>query len=504
MYNVDLEEPLLKFHTRDGKCHDWTINKSFQGVFIAGSNGSGKSSSALRQITLRFLEKGYSGLVTTVKPKDCEDFIECCKAAGRLEDLVILRPNGEYYFNIIDYILQNSSPDTNLTDTLVEILSTVLDVSDEKSSDKNIDPFWSESRATLITSVIDLALIANGTLQVRDMLEIVQSLPVKEGDDSNGAYKGKEKTIYETYFNKAADKVEAAYKKWKASLDEEQLLKLSDENLMEEAAEKQVENYRIFKHLDRFFNSVYYSLSEKTRSIITLSFSNFLLKLERDPIYSIFCKNPSNITPDDCYKNKKIIVLNFPTKIYHGIGKEIQCMFKVIYQLAVEKRDVGIYPRPLFLISDEHQETFLKSDIDFQLTARSSRVACVYITQSISNYHVSLGGAKSEHRVKSLLGVLGTKIFFANSDIETNRYASELIGDAEFEVLIKSTDAYGAPFLKKEIKVDRLIKPEEFTRFKTGGKENNFIAQAVVHVQGNLLSNYNNFIKKEFNQNFTI
>ncbi|MBK7853723.1 MAG: hypothetical protein IPJ79_01340 [Bacteroidetes bacterium] len=79
-----------------------------------------------------------------------------------------------------------------------------------------------------------------------------------------------------------------------------------------------------------------------------------------------------------------------------------------------------------------------------------------------------------------------------------------MIGDAEFEVLIKSTDAYGAPFLKKEIKVDRLIKPEEFTRFKTGGKENNFIAQAVVHVQGNLLSNCNNFIKKEFNQNFTI
>ncbi|MBK7853724.1 MAG: hypothetical protein IPJ79_01345 [Bacteroidetes bacterium] len=132
-------------------------------------------------------------------------------------------------------------------------------------------PSESESRATpSITSVIDLALIANGTFRFVMCWKLYNQAPVKEGDDSNGAYKGKEKTIlYETYFNKAADKVEAAYKKWKASLDEEQLLKLSDENLMEEAAEKQVENYRIFKHLDRFFNSVYYSLSEKTRSIIT-------------------------------------------------------------------------------------------------------------------------------------------------------------------------------------------------------------------------------------------
>ncbi|MBK7853725.1 MAG: hypothetical protein IPJ79_01350 [Bacteroidetes bacterium] len=58
-----------------------------------------------------------------------------------MEDFGYLRPNGEYYFNIIDYILQNSSPDTNLTDTLVEILSTVLDVSDENHLIKTIDPF---------------------------------------------------------------------------------------------------------------------------------------------------------------------------------------------------------------------------------------------------------------------------------------------------------------------------------------------------------------------------
>ncbi|MXV16902.1 hypothetical protein [Hufsiella ginkgonis] len=82
--------------------------------------------------------------------------------------------------------------------------------------------------------------------------------------------------------------------------------------------------------------------------------------------------------------------------------------------------------------------------------------------------------------------------------------ASELIGDAMFydpsrtltiAEKFSQTDAVS-------LKVDRLIRPEQFTRLMTGGKSNGSIVEAYIHVQGDKLFGGRNFKKIRFNQNY--
>ena len=75
-----------------------------------------------------------------------------------------------------------------------------------------------------------------------------------------------------------------------------------------------------------------------------------------------------------------------------------------------------------------------------------------------------MGGTKADARVKSFLGTLSTKIFHANADIETNRYASELIGEDYFEELTRTSTAAGqfSSSKSKSLRLSKVVRPEEF------------------------------------------
>jgi len=104
------------------------------------------------------------------------------------------------------------------------------------------------------------------------------------------------------------------------------------------------------------------NLSEKTRSIIEFSFSGFLFRLLKDPVYSLFCSKASTVVPEDC--TGKILLINLPVKLYHKVGRDIQVMFKYIWQRAMEKRDIAMNGRPVFLYADESQHFIHEYDAD--------------------------------------------------------------------------------------------------------------------------------------------
>ena len=115
-----------------------------------------------------------------------------------------------------------------------------------------------------------------------------------------------------------------------------------------------------------------------------------------------------------------------------------------------------------------------------------------------------MGGAKSAYKVKSFLGTLGTKIFHANADVETNRYASELIGDGYFEETSRTATAAGqfSASRTKSLKIDRIVRPEDFVRLTTGGDLNKAKVEGYLHLQGNPIKDDCSHIKITFNQNF--
>ncbi|MBA4853752.1 type IV secretory system conjugative DNA transfer family protein [Emticicia sp. BO119] len=497
MNTFDLDKPLIEFPSGSSNGH-WTIRHAVEGVQIFGGIGSGKSSGSGRTLALKYLKAGFGGLVLTVKPDEKEVWQDYCQLTGREKDLLILEPGGHYHFNFLQYEAAQASGQS-ITENMVEVLKTVIRAGEEKNG-KSDDPFWETALDMLIFNVIDLCLLAYGQLSIQTLYDIVQTIP--KPDQENKA-SSENSNAYHRAFQQAQAKVNEKVNDWYLQLSKETQDLMDEAGTLEMEVGNAVPEARLYNFVRQFFNENYISLSEKTRSIIDFTFSGFLFRLLREPIYSLFCRHDSNIQPEDCLDGK-IILLNLPVKVYQKVGRDCQILFKYIWQRAMEKRSISANNRPLFLWADEAQNFLHEHDADYQATARSSRISTVYISQNLPNYYACMGGQKAEYRVKSFMGTLGTKIFHANADIETNKYASELIGDAYF-VDESSTQTIGKEFSHgrgQSLKLERMVRPEDFVRLKTGGTLNEGKVEGYLHRQGDPVHKGLNHVKMTFKQQY--
>ena len=349
----------------------------------------------------------------------------------------------------------------------------------------------------LIFHVIDLCQLAYTNLSVQEMYSVVMTAPKKDAKSGDSAKEGSFDHAFECAQKYVERKIFSAVDN--LSLTEKE--KIKNPVYFEKTILERIPEAVLLKSIDQFFIETYRNLSEKTRSIIEFSFSGFLFRLLKEPVYSLFCHNVSTFTPEDCFDGK-IILLNLPVKLYQKIGRDCQVLFKYIWQRAVGEREADIYDRPLFLWADESQHFLHSHDADYQATARSSKVATVYISQNLPNYLANMGGVKSDYRVKSFLGTLGTKIFHSNADIDTNKYASDLIGEAYTEDNSKSTTVSGdfSAGRSQSFKLEKMVRPEEFIGLKSGGPKNDFLVQAYVHRQSNAFPSGLPFEKITFKQ----
>jgi len=496
----DLDTPLFAFTSGENKTL-FTIRHASEGISIMGGTGSGKTSGSGGFLARKLLSAGYGGLVLTVKPDEKDLWVEYCKKAKRSKDLLIVEPGGKNVFNFLDY---EASKDKGMyTQNIVRLLKTVITNAEQKKSNgRSDDIFFEKAQDMLLFSVIELCLLAYGKLAVDELYSIVLTAPKKdEVKNPNDPPNSFEKAYLAARKN-VLEKIDT----WKYTL-----APLEFELIQEDKAyyEKQIiEHVRDAARLmavDQFFNETYRNLSEKTRSIVLFSFGAFLHSLLQDPIYSLFCRHASTFTPDDAYLNKKIILLNLPVKIYDDAGRDIQILFKYLFQRAVERRDLRKNTRPVFIWADECQYSVLSEDILFQTTARSSRICTVNLTQNLSNYYSMMGGEghKSEQQVKALLGVLATKIFHANAHVETNFWASSLMGKGWTEDVTRGSHMAGefSTSRNSSYKLEDMVRPEHFNLLKTGGPDYNYLVESYIHFQGRAFDNGLNFRKVTFKQN---
>lgn len=348
----------------------------------------------------------------------------------------------------------------------------------------------------LIYNTIDLCLLAYSTVSVQKLYDIVQSAARGDKENPDG-----EPTAFEQAFLTAKETIENLDEAWHESLRDPDNAWNARLVSLEVAREKAIPQIRLYKFVHQFFIETYRQLAEKTRSIIDFSFSSFLYNLLREPAYSLFCSGSSTFKPEDTLDGK-IILLNLPVKNFHRVGRDCQILFKYIWQRAMERRDIRENGRPVFLWADEAQHFLHEHDAEFQATARSSRVATVYLTQNLPNYYAAMGGEKSEYRVKSFLGTLATKIFHANSDIETNKYASDLIGEIFFDDVSRSSTVSGefSSTRSMSMRLEKAVRAEEFTTLKTGSPKNDHTSTAYLHCQGTRFSTGGPYIKVKFKQ----
>jgi hypothetical protein len=95
-----------------------------------------------------------------------------------------------------------------------------------------------------------------------------------------------------------------------------------------------------------------------------------------------------------------------------------------------------------------------------------------------------MGGEAGRHRVDALLAAMATKIFHANGDPETNRWASEILSD---EVQTRLNFHAGREESGRGgggESVGRKVLPSAFTTLKKGGEANGFLTEAIVFQTG--------------------
>lgn len=498
----DLDTCLINFSSLQGDIQ-WTIREAVEGVQVFGGIGSGKTSGSARTLALKYLANGFGGLVLTVKREERAMWVEYCRLTNRSRDLLIIKPGGKYRFNFLEYVSSRGEGELSITANIVQVLKTVIRAGEEKGGGGNDDQFWETSLDMLISNVIDLCVLAYDKASVQQINDIASTAPKKPEGDNSDKGKGQTKNAFSQAMAAAQKKVKRQIDALEQRLSPEKRKLMENPDIFEQAITDEIPDARLLKSIDQFFIETYRDLSDKTRSIIDHIFSGFLFHLLKDPVYSLFCRHQSNIEPEDCLKGK-IILIDLPVKIYDKVGRDCQILFKYIWQRAMEKREIDKNGRPVFLWADEAQHFLHEHDAEYQATARSSRIATVYISQNLPNYFGNMGGQKSHYRVKSFLGTLGTKIFHANADIDTNRYASELIGKA-YTRERSTTETVSGNFSSSETeshKLEDMVRAEEFPGLQTGGSKNNYQVEGYIHLQSVSFPNGFNYKKVRFNQNF--
>lgn len=484
----DLDMPVLQLPDgEDGRqTFSWTIRNAVEGLQIFGGIGSGKTSGSGRMVALKYLTMGFGGMVLTAKTDEKNHWQELCKLAGRTDDLIIVEPGGQHSFNIMEHLTAGGEQEA-FVENIVHVLGTVIRAGQQKQNGGEDSMFWEQALHMTMFNVISLCQLAyEDKISLQLIYEVAQSLPKKREQGATAPAPEQERnTAYARTFMKASKRVDQLVADYRQQLSDKE--KALDTHQLDMLLEDAIPQLRRMKQIDNFFFEVLHSLSARTRSVIDFLFLGFLFGLMQDPIYSLLCKRPASFKLADCYEQGKIILVNLPVKKYHKVGRDCQVMMKYLWQRAMEVRNTAHNERPVFLWADEAQLFLHEYDAEYQATARSSRIATVYISQNLPNYYANMGGDKSEYLVKSFLGTLATKIFHANADIESNRYASDLIGEAwQQELQVGETignEQFSASRTASRA-LRKVVRPEQLVRLKTGGKENNYHTVAYMHVQG--------------------
>ena len=218
--------------------YGWNLGQAVEGLQIFGGIGSGKTSGSGRTIAIEYLRCQFGGLVLTVKTDERKLWEEYCKETNRLNDLIIVSPDSHHRFNFINYEMNRKGRGKGLTDNLVHVLQTVINVDKQnEASSAGNEAFWQNALSMLMYAVIDLCQLAYGKVTLDTIIEIAQSIP-------QNIESLKKPSLYRTAFGQV-------------------LLAIRKKRNEEQLSEKE---FRLYKNTEGYIMNNYIGLAERTRS----------------------------------------------------------------------------------------------------------------------------------------------------------------------------------------------------------------------------------------------
>jgi hypothetical protein len=343
-----------------------------------------------------YLRAGFGGYVTAAKPGVIPQWLDYGRKHGRSNSIILLDENEG--FNFLQYEMARHGAEG--IGTVVECLMRVIDASRRASgtaSQRGGEVFWEDTARNTNRYALPPIYWATGTLTIPDILRFITTAP----------------TSFE----------QAASREWQANSFMFRILKLAAEQpkvRMPQAALQNVVN---------FWKEQWIAIPDRTRGNIVISITAALDRFNHGRLHNFFCRK-TTVVPEMSFGGA-VLVDAKPTLTWNEDGAVAQQLFKFIWQRAVLARN-SLAPeqreRPLFLWSDESQETVAPYDGEFLGLARESKCCTVYLTQSLPTYFAKIGGDNPRDAALALAGKFKTHVFCANSCPETNEFASRMIG----------------------------------------------------------------------------
>ncbi len=385
------EAPLLRFG-RDV----WRVRDAYEGTAIIGAPGSGKTSASGYAIALALARAGWGGIVLCAKPDEADRWEALCRLAGRQRSLMRFDGSGRYRFNFLRYAMAAASDTDPVTNTVAVLTHVLRTASGEVGSPVGggDNPFWGKSSREFLAHGSAVLWCAYGDITLPDLLKLIQSRPPKPDDLSGMAY-------LNGFMNATLMKCKAG-----------------PVHPMKQHDFEQARDY-LTKRLP--------NPDPRTTGNLVATLSADLSPLLSGPMHELFGTDLT-IVPEMTHEGA-IIVLDFPLKVWNEAGHLAQHIFKYLWQRATERR--GSRGRPVFLWADEGHLFASPYDAEFQSTARGARAATVWLTQNILGVAEQMGGRNPLNTAKALLGNFQTKIFHANSCVDTNQWAADTIAKRE-------------------------------------------------------------------------
>ncbi len=392
-YVSRLEEPLLRLSPSD----NWVVSDAQRGCFVMAASGGGKTTGPGRAISQAYLRANWGGVITAVKPTEVslwrDRYIPDNHRSASL--YVFDETQG---FNFLDHELLQRGMDG--IGAVVEYILRIIEAGRRASataSNKGEEAFWQDSTRMLLRYSLGVLYAAQGSLSVGDIICFLEDAP-KSLEQTRDPEWQKNSFMFQVLWTAAnRPKVEMDPLALRTAVD--------------------------------YWAKSFAATPDKTRGNQVVSVVATLDRLRHGRLKKTFCGR-TTIVPEMTFHGA-LILLAMPTLTWFDDGVIGQAIFRYAWQRAVLGRNSLAEKhrtRPVFLWSDEAQETVSSYDGEFLALCRESKCSVTYLTQSLPTLISKMGGDNPRDAALGLCGKFGTHIYLSNSCPESNEYASRVIG----------------------------------------------------------------------------
>lgn len=445
-----------------------TAAMAVEAMLITGSPGSGKSTTAMRQIIMAFLQSGFGGIFFSAKPEDTRTYIEYVKRAGREKDLIVFGLNSGHSLDPLFYLWNRPGRGAAMLETIVDLFTLLMSLGNPEAM-KSREPFWERKAQQLMRAAIVLLHLAGETISIFSIDQIISTFPhTPEEIDTPEWQEGHSGAIVNTIKERRDTYTKA--------------------------------QWNDFRRAFYFMGVEWADLDHRVRTSVLAEWSGLADMFLYEPFLSHFSSAKATWIPEDVTQANKIVIVDFPALEGGDTFRIASCLIKLICMDAFQKRDVIKHPTPSFLVADECQLYVLpkRRDEKFQQVCRSARICSLYATQNLQQLAAEFGEDSLGPKVTGWLGNIGTRIAMAQVDPATNEQIADTIGKV-YQPIGGSSFGSQHASMSTQLQLTHRVLPSEFITLKKASP-NDPIAEAVVFSGGRLFSNSEPYLLTRFSR----